>query len=243
MLMHWMTLRACMHSVVSILCMNIVCKTYMRDEAHWWCAHPQSWVITSRAQRTGRAENAEDGLWCERKDGLDKEKRKREREQIRQIKANKKKKHSHSPPFQTSQGWTASEYMCRGAKVSVSVDFSSAKWGVTLCTARVPPQVHPVNHLGLTEHTQSVTSRSSYTLCLCVHMWAGMNVLNYECVCVCVCDQRDHNTVHSHTGADDSWCWSKLKWNRVKITPSCEEQKAPRTMNVIPVMLQRNWLK
>lgn len=150
MLMHWMTLRACMHSVVSIPCMNIVCKTYMRDEAHWWCAHPQSWVITSRAQRTGRAENAEDGLWCERKDGLDKEKRKERTWTNQTDKSKQKKKHSHSPPFQTSQGWTASEYMCRGAKVSVSVDFSSAK-----CTARVPPQVHPVNHLGLTEHTHS----------------------------------------------------------------------------------------
>ena len=200
MLMHWMTLRACMHSVVSILCMNIVCKTYMRDEAHWWCAHPQSWVITSRAQQTGRAENAEDGLWCERKDGLDKEKRK-ERTWTNQTDKSKQKKKTLSLASVSDITGKDSEWIyvqrCKGFR----------QCRLLLCKMRCHPMYctrsstgSPSQSSGLDwTHAQSVTSRSSYTLCLCVNMWAGMNVLNYECVCVCVCVTKETTTQSTAT--------------------------------------------
>lgn len=167
---------------------------YMGDGGHWWCAHPQAWVITSRARRTGRAESAEDSLWC---DGSDKEDQKSEREQNRQKKANRKIPLSlvqNVPDFKCFhlRHRRAGERVNICAEVqrfpSVLPSLCKMRCHPICCTCS--PTGSPSQSSGLDwTHAQSITSRSSYTLCLCVNTWAGRNVWNYVC------------TVHSHTGA------------------------------------------
>ena len=200
MLMHWMTLRACMHSVVSIPCMNIVCKTYMRDEAHWWCAHPQSWVITSRAQRTGRAENAEDGLWCERKDGLDKEKRK-ERTWTNQTDKSKQKKNTLTRLRFRHHG--------DGQRVNICAEVQRFP---SVSTSPLQNEVSPyVLHAFLHRFTQSIiwawlNTRSQLPagqvipyVCVytCEQVWMCWTMS--VCVCVCVCVTKETTTQSTAT--------------------------------------------
>lgn len=171
----------------------------MGDGGHWRCAHPQSWVITSRARRTGRAESAEDSLRCERK-------KTGQTKRTKRANVNKTDRRRQTKKISLSLVQNVPDFKCFGlrrcragerANIYVQGCKGFRQCWLLLCKMRChpicctcSPTGSPSQSSGLDwTHVQSITSRSSYTLCLCVNTWAGTNVWNYVC------------TVHSHTGA------------------------------------------
>lgn len=132
MLMHCMTLRVRVHSIVSIPCMNIVCMyTWGMEDIGGALTHSHE---LSPAEHGGQEELRALRIVCGAKEKRRVRQRERkERTWTKQTEEGKQKKsHSHSYKMCRTLNASASDvagleseriYMCRGAKVSVSVDF------------------------------------------------------------------------------------------------------------------------